>query len=271
MALVVCSILLVMLSELVVPGDRRPPAVVLACRDLGGRRGGGLLVAPLGAVAAGRPSWRWWPSPSWRWDSTWSFADRNGFNYSVTFVLVFALVGLTQPRWTSLRLSPVPGGRLRGSLRGRRPDPCRSVGLGSAIFVVPVCVVLGEAIAWGMHRLADGRGGDRRGRGQRPPALRRGAHRHRQARPRRAVHRGEPGLRRDPRLPAAPRWSGWSVADLTHPDDREDSQGQSSTGCSPGRRTSSSTRSAYLHADGHVVGRRSTARPCGTPRASPCS
>ena len=58
----------------------------------------------------------------------------------------------------------------------------------------------GEAIAWGMSRLAEASDEIAERRGERPPAVRRGPDRDRQARRRRPVHRGEPGLRRDPRL-----------------------------------------------------------------------
>ena len=149
-ALLVASMLL-MVSDLVVPGSRSSAAVLLS--------GGCALIA--GVVA-------WWLP--WdrlgRWavlgvvafaltavDITWIYADRNGFNFSVTFVVIFALVGLALPQWTALRLAPflvvaylaplIVTSGLDGTL-----------GLSSAVFVVPVCILLGEAIAWGMHRFA---------------------------------------------------------------------------------------------------------------------
>ena len=144
--------LLVMVSELVVPG--------MYSR---------LSVAVIGtsALAAGVASW-WipWerlPRSTVLWmvpaglmavDIGFVFGDRSGFNFSVTFVLVFVLVGLTQPRWTSLKMVPVlvvayvvPLVAIGGHLG--------STGLGSALYVVPVCVALGELIAWGMSRLAE--------------------------------------------------------------------------------------------------------------------
>ena len=149
-ALVVASTLL-MVSDLSVPGRSSTPGIGLA--------GGCAFVA--GVIA-------WWIP--WdrlgRWavlgvvafalttvDVTWIYADRNAFNYSVTFVVIFALVGLALPQWTALRLAPflvvaylaplvVTSGKLG------------TFGLASAVFVVPVCILLGEAIAWGMHRFA---------------------------------------------------------------------------------------------------------------------
>ncbi len=150
LALVVCSILL-MVSDLVIPGDRSVP---------------GLLVSCGASIAVGVLAW-WFPWGRFgRWTVlavipfafvavglTWVYADRNGFNYSVTFVVIFALVGLALPRWTALRLAPflvlaylVPLFATTG--------PVATIGLGSAVFVVPMCVVLGEAIAWAMHRFA---------------------------------------------------------------------------------------------------------------------
>ena len=86
-------------------------------------------------------------------DLTYVFAARNAFTYSVAFVLIFALVGLGLPQWTAVRLAPllvaayvVPLVVLPGQLS--------DIGLGSAVFVLPVCILLGEAIAWGMHRYA---------------------------------------------------------------------------------------------------------------------
>ena len=149
-ALVVCSILL-MVSDLVVPGDRSVTAVVLACGT---------------SVAAGVVAW-WLPWARFgRWTvlavvafafvavgTTWVYADRTGFNYSVTFVVIFALVGLALPRWTAARLAPFLAVAYVVPLLVT-PGRLSTAGLGSAIFVVPICVVLGEAIAWGMHRFA---------------------------------------------------------------------------------------------------------------------
>ena len=126
----------------------------------------GVLIAGGVSLAAGIIAW-WVP---WhrlgRWsvlvmipiafvavDLTYVFAARNAFTYSVAFVLIFALVGLGLPQWTAVRLAPllvaayvVPLVVLPGQLS--------DIGLGSAVFVLPVCILLGEAIAWGMHRYA---------------------------------------------------------------------------------------------------------------------
>jgi diguanylate cyclase (GGDEF)-like protein/PAS domain S-box-containing protein len=82
---------------------------------------------------------------------TYVSAVRNGFDYSVSFVLIFALVGLSLPRWTALRLSPLLAVAYVLPLLAVSDQQAAS-GLASAIFVVPICIGLGEAIAWGMHR-----------------------------------------------------------------------------------------------------------------------
>ena len=150
LALVTCSLLL-LLSDLVVPGRHSSPALLASCGA---------------SIGVGCVAW-WFPWARFgRWTvlavipftfgavgMTWVFADRNPFNYSVTFVVIFALVGLALPRWTSLRLAPLLAVAYVVPLFAT-PGRISSIGLGSAIFVVPMCIVLGEAIAWGMHRFA---------------------------------------------------------------------------------------------------------------------
>ncbi len=111
------------------------------------------MVDPLGPAARTTVLWMV-PAGLLAVDVGFVFGDRSGFNFSVTFVLVFVLIGLTQPRGTSLRMVPVlvvayvvPFVAVGG--------PLGSTGLGSALYVVPVCVALGELIAWGMGRLAE--------------------------------------------------------------------------------------------------------------------
>ncbi len=86
-------------------------------------------------------------------DLTYVYAVRDGFIFPATFVLASVLVGLTLPRWTAVRLAPllalayvVPLLVVTGT--------AQTGGLASAIVVVPVCVLLGEAVAWGMRRSA---------------------------------------------------------------------------------------------------------------------
>jgi len=149
-ALVVCSVLL-LVSDLMVPGQRSVPVLLASC---------------VGSIAVGAVAWVFPWGRFGRWavlavipiafvavGVTWVYASRNGFNYSVTFVVIFVLVGLALPRWTSVRLAPllVVAYLVPLLLTSGRSA---ALGLASAIFVVPTCIVLGEAIAWGMHRFA---------------------------------------------------------------------------------------------------------------------
>lgn len=80
---------------------------------------------------------------------SYCFASATGPEYSLAFALVFALVGISQPRWTSVKLIPLlivayvtPIVTVFGSTKGN--------GLSDTLFVIPFCVVLGELLAW-MH------------------------------------------------------------------------------------------------------------------------
>jgi signal transduction histidine kinase len=84
-------------------------------------------------------------------------ALRNAFGgpsqhvYSVFFVVAFVWIGMAHPRRTSLAMAPLataayilPLFVLPGSL---------GAGLSSAALTIPVCVLVGEGLAWGMSRL----------------------------------------------------------------------------------------------------------------------
>ncbi len=146
------SSLLVVSAELLAPGHTSRFATV---------------AIGLGALVSGMALWM---LPWWRWPRSvtlwlvpltlatigldYRLADGNGFLYAITFVMVFAWLGLAHPRGTSLKFAPllivayvVP---LLGGPAGRS-----SLGLASAVYVVPCCVMVGEAVAWGMALLAD--------------------------------------------------------------------------------------------------------------------
>ena len=146
------SSLLVVSAELLAPGHTSRFATV---------------AIGLGALVSGMALWvlpwcRWPRSVTW-WLVPLTFAtigldyrmvDGNGFLYAITFLMVFAWLGLAHPRGTSLKFAPllivayvVP---LLGGPAGRS-----SLGLASAVYVVPCCVMVGEAVAWGMALLAD--------------------------------------------------------------------------------------------------------------------
>jgi len=150
MALIVASAL-VLASELVAPGSYSRASVLLV---------GGLTLAV--GIATWWIPWARLPRRTVLWivpfalvavDLGYIYADRNGFNYAVTFVIIFVLVGLTQPRWTSVKMAPLLAVAYLLPLLVA-PGNLSTVGLGSALFVIPVCILLGETAAWGMSRLA---------------------------------------------------------------------------------------------------------------------
>ena len=151
MALIVGSAL-VLLSELLVPGTYSRASVLMV--------GGATLAI---GIASWWIPWEHLPRHTVLWmvpfallsvDLGYIYAVRDGFNYAVTFVIIFVLVGLTQPRWTALKMAPLlVTAYILPFIVGR--GDLTDIGLGSAVFVVPVCLLLGEATAWGMSRLAE--------------------------------------------------------------------------------------------------------------------
>lgn len=79
-------------------------------------------------------------------------AEGNGFPYAVTFVMVFAWLGLAHPRGTSVKFAPVlVVGYVVPLLVGNASQA--ALGVSSAVYVVPCCVMVGEVVAWGMALL----------------------------------------------------------------------------------------------------------------------
>ncbi|MGA2835335.1 MAG: EAL domain-containing protein [Acidimicrobiales bacterium] len=222
-----------------------------------------VLVLGLSTVGSGIAAW-WAPwERMGRWavltvvpfafvslDLAYVYAERNAFDFAVGYMLIFALIGLSLPRWTALRLAPLFVAAYLVPLIGT-PGRVSSIGVGSAIYVVPICVLLGEAIAWGMHRYALAQG-----------ELAESAS---------SIHRlfdqapiGITKLDLDGRflevnkafgeiLGYAPgALVGAYLRDLTHPDDRDVTEGAVGDVLSnPHDRIFYEKR--YLHADGHVV------------------
>ena len=85
-------------------------------------------------------------------DLAYVYLDPNGFTYGVSFALVCTLMGMSQSRWTTVKFLPLivvaylaPIFITNGWSNGQ--------GLGGAIFVIPVSVVLGELLAWVRERM----------------------------------------------------------------------------------------------------------------------
>ena len=202
-------------------------------------------------------------------DLGYVYADRDGFNYAVSFVVIFVLVGLTQPRWTSLWLAPLLVAAYLAPFLVTSSS-VSSIGLGSALFVIPVCLLLGEAIAWGMSRLAaateeiaEGEESIRQLFDGAPIGISRLGLDGR-------LHRGQPVVRRDRGVLARRIWSAWrcgrSPTPTTWPRRR-----RSSASCCPGSSTASASRSATSMPTATSSGSRSTARSCGTSTEPRCS
>jgi len=150
MALIVGSAL-VLASELVTPDSYSRSSVLLV---------GGLTT--IAGIASWWIPWSRLPRRTVLWmvpfallavDLGYAYADRDGFNYSVIFVMVFVLVGLTQRRWTAVKMAPLLVAAYVLPLIAV-PGSTKSIGLGSAVFVIPICLMLAETAAWGMSRLA---------------------------------------------------------------------------------------------------------------------
>jgi len=114
----------------------------------------------LAGLAAWRAPWARWPAAVMRWTvppaalaliaATNRFGGLGPYTYVVAFPLVFAWVGLSQPRWTSLRLAALATvAYLVPLLAARRPTG----ELFTAALVIPVIVGLGEGCAWVAARL----------------------------------------------------------------------------------------------------------------------
>ncbi len=75
-------------------------------------------------------------------------ANGNGYLYAVTFLIVFVWLGLAQPSGTGLRVAPLMVVAYVVPVLGL--DARQSaLGLASTLYVVPCCVMVGEAVAWG--------------------------------------------------------------------------------------------------------------------------
>jgi diguanylate cyclase (GGDEF)-like protein/PAS domain S-box-containing protein len=126
-----------------------------------------VLVIVLGAVIWVLP-WRRWP----RWTSLLllvptfllmalnnGYGGSEGFRYSTFFFVTFAWIGLTQPKWTSVAMLPAAAVTYLAPLA--LADRWSSVTVSSALYVLPACVLLGEAIAWVSDRLRSSQAAER--------------------------------------------------------------------------------------------------------------
>ncbi|MEW6473991.1 MAG: EAL domain-containing protein [Actinomycetota bacterium] len=123
-----------------------------------------LWVVTIAAVAVGvgawRASWPRWRAAAMRWTLVPAalvliaagnhFGGLDPYTYDVAFPLVFAWIGLSQPRWTSLRFAaPAGASYLLPLAAAGRP----AAELSTVFLVMPLFVTLGEGCAWVADRL----------------------------------------------------------------------------------------------------------------------
>ncbi len=77
----------------------------------------------------------------------------NAFLYAISFLMVFVWLGLAHPRWTSVAFSPLLVVGYVVPLVGVATAQ-QSLGVASVIYVIPCCVLVGEAVAWGVALLS---------------------------------------------------------------------------------------------------------------------
>ena len=83
------------------------------------------------------------------------FGTVSPYTYGVFYVVVFCWVGLAHPRWTSTRVAPLA---VLAYLMPALLDEQRSAdALYSVLSSIPVCILVGETIAWASHELAAAR------------------------------------------------------------------------------------------------------------------
>ena len=79
------------------------------------------------------------------------FGHASSYSYALYYILIFVWVGLTQPRLTSLALAPIAAVAYVSPVLGGQSRPALVVSLTDAL---PVCLLVGETIAWVMERLS---------------------------------------------------------------------------------------------------------------------
>ncbi|HVM09346.1 MAG TPA: EAL domain-containing protein [Acidimicrobiales bacterium] len=116
------------------------------------------LAAVCGAVIWILPWERWSP----RWNLTlvplalaiiaaFNVCAENAYLYPIFYVVVFVWVGLAQPQWTSLAFTPLVAAAYLAPVRFSAV-PAGDVA-SSLVYVIPVCIAVGEIVAWGASRL----------------------------------------------------------------------------------------------------------------------
>lgn len=79
-----------------------------------------------------------------------TFGGADLHNYSLFFVVAFVWIGMSQPPRTSAAMAPLAAAAYILPLFAMPGD--LAVGLSSAAITIPICVLVGEGIAWGVGR-----------------------------------------------------------------------------------------------------------------------
>ena len=140
-------------------------AELIATPPLGSSPLGSVVVCGV-SIAAGLVMWvlPWdrWKRSATLWLVPLAFAaigvnlrlgNGDGFLYATTFLIVFVWLGLGHRRGTCLRCAPLLAVAYLVPLVGTGTRQAQ-LGMASAVFVVPCCVLVGEAVAWGVELLS---------------------------------------------------------------------------------------------------------------------
>ncbi len=127
--------------------------------DPGAMFGIAVVAVALGAVIWFLPWSRWpqWTSlflmvPTWVLIALNNYAGGNeGFRYATFFFVAFAWIGLSQRKWTSVATVPLAAVAYLVPLAVAGQSTSSTIS--SALYVLPACVLVGEAIAWVSDRL----------------------------------------------------------------------------------------------------------------------
>ena len=178
------------------------------------------------------------------------FSGNDGFLYSAFYLVVFVWLGLAHPPGTSLRFAPLFVAAYVAPLIGAHA-PDGGLGLASATYVVPCCVLIGETVAWVGNRLrvseqalVDAEARFRSAFEEAPIGMGLATREGQLLRANRAF--GEI-LGREP-----DDLAGVSIRELTHPDDWEANAKQIGALFS-GESDHYQVEKRYIHADGHHV------------------
>jgi PAS domain S-box-containing protein len=113
----------------------------------------GVVIAVLPWGRWSRASTLWLVLPTLAVIATYNyFADADGYRYAPFFFVSFAWVGLVHPRGKSVKIVPLAAVAYFGPLAAS--GHWNAVAVWSAVYVLPPCVFLGEAIAWVSDRLS---------------------------------------------------------------------------------------------------------------------